>query len=573
MKKLHLLLILLFLFVISLSSCEQECTHANLSESKTVPTCTRNGETIYTCDDCGYSYKANIIEPKGHVFEENKVEATCTQGGYIEYSCRCGYSYTSDRISAIGHDFSDTIKAADCTNAGYTTHKCNTCGYSYVSNQTDPLAHEYTKTVTPPSCSSQGYTTYSCSNCESEYISDYVAPIGHDPAKTEILPDCTSEGKTTYSCQNCSYEYSETIKPLGHSLSRLITMPTLSDIGYTEYKCTRESCEYSSIGDIRFYNDILPNGAYAGNDTVLAKGIDVSLNNYDESGSINFKAIKDAGIDYVIIKAGSSYRDNFTYGGMEECFEQSYRDAKAAGLDVGVYFYTYATNVNEIIQDARLLLSIIDGKQFEYPIYLDLEDSTLLNIDKSTITQMCVEFFTILQRAGYYTGLYVNNSWLHDHIQTEVALSNFEIWYARYPASEPFDEWHTEEYGENLGMWQYSDKGSFEAIEGIPFDLNFAYKNYPEIIKNGGFNGYGKDEIKFHDSDKTFVYVIANALNLRTTPDFSSSENIDGLVAHYGDCLEVIEVNEGYLKVKFNGRYLYVTSNTEYISYEYPIIK
>lgn len=558
------------MFVISLSSCEQECTHANLSESKTVPTCTRNGETIYTCDDCGYSYKANIIEPQGHVFEENKVEATCTQGGYIEYSCRCGYSYTSDRISAIGHDFSDTITSADCTNAGYTTHKCNRCGYSYVSNQTDPIAHEYTKTVTPPSCSSQGYTTYSCSNCESEYISDHVAPIGHDLAKTEVSPDCTSEGKTTYSCQNCSYEYSETIKPLGHSFTKLVTMPTLSDMGFTDYKCERAGCGYSYVGDMRFYKDILPNGAYANNSTVLAKGIDVSVHNYANNNSIDFASIKASGIDFVIIRAGQSYFDNYTKGGVDAKFEQSYADAKAAGLDVGVYFYTYATNVNEIIQDARLLISILEGKQFEYPIYLDLEDPSLENIDPSIITEMCMEFFTILQRAGYYTGLYINNAWLQNHIQTEVALSNFEIWYARYSETDTEAVWNDDLYGENLGMWQYSDEGSFDAIEGVPFDLNYAYKNYPEIIKANGFNGYGKDEIKFYDSDKIFAYVIANSLIIRSAPDFSTTATISGY-AQYGDCLEVIEINEDYLKVKFQGKYAYVASNPEHISFKYPI--
>ena len=579
-----------------------------MTESKIDATCTQNGETVYTCDDCEYSYKANIIEPKGHVFEKTVVNSTCTTDGYTEYRCACGYAYISDYISATGHEYVDTIVSPNCLTAGHTTHKCKNCEYSYISNQTDPVSHKYVESVVPPTCGDQGYTifscekcddeyisdytaplvhnitsaltaptctdtgytTYSCSSCDYSYVSDYKAPTGHAMNKAVVSPTCISEGKTTYKCEVCSYSYSETVAPLGHSFSKIVTMPTLSDMGYTEYTCNRDECGYSYTGDLRFYNDILPNGAYANNSTVLAEGIDVSEYNYGNYDSIDFASLKDAGIDYVIIKAGSSYRDGFSKGGIDPKFEQSYDDAKAAGLDVGVYFYTYAKSVDEIVQDARLLLSILDGKQFEYPIYLDLEDDSLLDIDKVTITQMCVEFFTILQRAGYYTGLYVNNSWLYNQLQTEVALSKFEIWYARYSEASDQYIWHTDAYGENLGMWQYSDNGHFEAMEDIPFDLSFAYKNYPEIIKEGGFNGYNKEEIKFVDSDKVFVYVIANAINVRSSSDFDATDNLIGL-AYKGDCLEVLEKQDEYLKIKFNGAYAYITANTSYISFEFPI--
>ena len=74
-------------------------------------------------------------------------------------------------------------------------------------------------------------------------------------------------------------------------------------------------------------------------------------------------------------------------------------------------------------------------------------------------------------------------------MQTDNILRLFEIWYARYPSgNDPV--WNIEKYGKHLGLWQYSDKGTIDGIKDIPFDLNYAYKNYPDLIKQYGFNGF-----------------------------------------------------------------------------------
>jgi len=566
------------------------------------PSCTKDGYTKYICE-CGFSYTADIISATGHNYQNTVTPPTCTSEGYATHKCKiCDYSYISNHTDPISHSYTETVYAPTCTNQGYTLYSCQSCSHEYASDyvaptvhsiickvtvptcensgsevyscteceysyetQIEPLAHKLTSSVTPPTCDKEGYTTYACENCEYTYISDHVKPIGHNMSVTTLSPTCVEEGKTVYSCQKCDYSYSELIKPSGHDFSGLVTMPTLSDMGYTEYSCKNENCGFTYTGDIRFYSDILPNGAYANNSTAIARGIDVSQYNYGSYESIDFASIKEAGIDYVIIKAGSSYRDGFSLGGTDPKFEQSYSNAKAAGLDIGVYFYTYAKSVNDIIQDARLLISILDGKQFEYPIYLDLEDDSLLDIDKSTITEMCVEFFTILQRAGYYTGLYINDSWLKNNIDTETALDSFEIWYAR-----PNSEWDTDRFGENLGMWQYSFEGSFDSMPDVPFDMNYTYKNYPEIIKNGGFNGYSTDEIKFVDSGKEFVYVSANSIYIRSDPDFESNSNLIG-TAYFGDFFEIVEKTDDHIKIKYNGQYAYITANINYVAFDFPV--
>ena len=151
MKRFYLFFLLLLSFAVLLfSSCEEECRHQSMTESKIDATCTQNGETVYTCVDCEYSYKANIIEPKGHVFEKTVVNSTCTTDGYTEYRCACGYAYISDYISATGHEYVDTIVSPNCLTAGHTTHKCKNCEYSYISNQTDPVSHKYVESVVPP---------------------------------------------------------------------------------------------------------------------------------------------------------------------------------------------------------------------------------------------------------------------------------------------------------------------------------------------------------------------------------------------------------------------------------------
>lgn len=96
------------------------------------------------------------------------------------------------------------------------------------------------------------------------------------------------------------------------------------------------------------------------------KGIDVSQ--YQQG--VDFKKVKAAGIDYVIIRAGFGKYANQK----DPCFENHYKAAKAAGLKVGAYWYSYAATVEEAKAEAQTCINAIKGKTFEYPIYFDLEE-------------------------------------------------------------------------------------------------------------------------------------------------------------------------------------------------------
>ncbi len=569
MKKIGLVFIFICIILV-LASCDQECKHDNMSENTVEPTCIKNGQITHTCPDCAYTYLSDITEPKGHVFNQNIVIPTCTKDGYTEYFCHCGYSYISDIVSAVGHDYEDTYITAGCTEGGYSTHTCNRCDYSFISNNTDPKGHEFIITSNDPTCEAEGVEIYTC-ECGYSYTIVVSAPFGHELEMTVTDPTCTDEGYTVYTC-HCGFSYtSDLLPPIGHMFERTVNMPTLSDMGCTEFACQNEGCGFEYTGELKFYSDILED-AYADNSEVLAKGIDISHHNYNLYANgyetLNWEAIKAAGIDYVIIRVGDASI------GIDPTFEKSYADAKAAGLDVGVYFYTRATSVAEIRREANLVLSALDGKQFEYPIYLDLEDDSLIGIDPAILNEMCVEFFTVLQRSGYYTGLYVNHNWLNTVIDKVTALSRFEIWYARYDPDFTEDDgilWDVEKNGRHLGMWQYSDSGVIDGVDTV-FDFNFAYKDYPAIIKENGFNGYESDA-KFYDSEKSFVWVIYDgSIKIRSKNDYFVLEEYDADADVIGfakkcDRFEVIEITDRYVSVKYNEQTAYISANEEYVSF------
>ncbi len=146
---------------------------------------------------------------------------------------------------------------------------------------------------------------------------------------------------------------------------------------------------YAKIDDFGMFN---PNKYRL----VFQQGADLSKFNRN----VNMKLAKQNGMDFVILKAGSGY------SGEDPKFQQNYRNAKAAGLNVGAYWYSYAVNVEEAKEEAVRYLKILGKKQFEYPVYLDFEDPSQRRIPTKTKTDMAIAFMSILEKNGYYTGLY-----------------------------------------------------------------------------------------------------------------------------------------------------------------------
>ncbi|MGN0331154.1 MAG: GH25 family lysozyme, partial [Kineothrix sp.] len=192
-------------------------------------------------------------------------------------------------------------------------------------------------------------------------------------------------------------------------------------------------------------------------------GIDVSKWN----GSIDWNAVKNSGVSYVIIRCG--YRGSSTGALIEDPrFRANIKGASAAGLKVGIYFFSQAVNEVEAVEEASMVLGLIGGYRISYPVFLDVEASGGRgdNISKAVRTEVCRAFCQTIQNAGYTAGIYANTTWLNSYIDTK-SLTNYKIWLAQYAAAPTYN-------ATRYDIWQYSAKGSVAGIRGH-VDLNISY--------------------------------------------------------------------------------------------------
>lgn len=411
-------------------------------------------------------------------------EPTCSLEGYVLHKCRdCGYTYKSDFVEPLGHTISSVTTPPTCTEQGNTTHTCSVCEYAYVTDYVAPLGHELRSAVTAPTCEDSGFTSYTCAReCGFSYQSDLVAPNGHNLVSATFTATCTTGGYIRYMCNDCDLEYRSAIsKPLGHSFKETVVYPSIARTGYTEHTC---HCGYSYVDNYVWYSNIFT-GAKGDGTKVIAKGPDLS---YHEK-NIDWEKLKATGIDFVILRAA------YGVNRPDPKFEEYYAAAKEVGLDVGCYFYTYATSVNTVKKEAKYLLELLEGKTFEYPIYFDLEDDSQEGLDTDLLMEMCLTFCHELSDNGYFPAVYTNNRWLVNFWDQEQLTTLYDIWYARYPLDDDitrftYEKWTTvPSYAGDYGMWQFTQYGLIDGISS-DVDLNMCYKDYPSLIKKYGYNGF-----------------------------------------------------------------------------------
>lgn len=202
----------------------------------------------------------------------------------------------------------------------------------------------------------------------------------------------------------------------------------------------------------------------------MTNGIDVSA----WQGDIDFAKVKAAGIDFVIIKAGGSDDGFYT----DSKFEQNYKNAKAAGLHVGAYYYPgrYFVSEQDGIADAERFYQIIKGKQFDMPLYVDIEEQS--PADKDAVTKATVAFCRYLENKKYWAGVYGSEySTFKDRLRSQL-VEPFTWWVANYGA-EPT----------HGAIWQNSCTGKIPGING-DVDTDICYVNFPVQIIGSGYNGY-----------------------------------------------------------------------------------
>lgn len=179
------------------------------------------------------------------------------------------------------------------------------------------------------------------------------------------------------------------------------------------------------------------------------KAIDVSC----WQVGIDYNKVKSSGINVVLIRAGfgreASQKDSQ--------FENHYRGAKAAGLKIGVYWYSYAYSTEQAEQEARACINVISGKAFEIPSYYDMEENGQMSLGRSVMTEMACCFIDTVQAAGRRGGMYSSPSWFADFIDYEIMCRlGYSIWLAHW-ASRPALE---------SDIWQYGENGDVPGVPG-----------------------------------------------------------------------------------------------------------
>lgn len=202
------------------------------------------------------------------------------------------------------------------------------------------------------------------------------------------------------------------------------------------------------------------------------KGIDISR----WQGYPNFANVKND-VDYVIIQAGygkySSQKDS--------SWDYNIVNCKKNNIPVGVYWYSYARSVADAHAEAKACLEVIRGYRFEYPIYYDLEEN-LGAMGMTLVSNIADAFCSDLEAAGYFAGIYISRSPAQSYL-TDTVKKKYALWLAEYAPQL--------NYSGPVGIWQYSSTGRVSGISGN-VDMNYAYEDYPTLIKNAGLNGYPK---------------------------------------------------------------------------------
>lgn len=200
-------------------------------------------------------------------------------------------------------------------------------------------------------------------------------------------------------------------------------------------------------------------------------GIDVS----GENGEINWQIFDTSNLSFVIIRVTDKY-------GIDKEYERNYAGARAKGLKVGAYRYSYAKTENECKKEAENVIKALNGKKLDFPIFLDLESDEQATYSSYKIGTFIEAFREVIEAAGYKFGIYTNKNW-YKNVIPDSAKEKYEFWVAAPPLKENDDGKVHENLRPSFGVgWQYSWEGKI-AGHNDTFDMDIFYKDYSEEVK------------------------------------------------------------------------------------------
>ncbi len=202
---------------------------------------------------------------------------------------------------------------------------------------------------------------------------------------------------------------------------------------------------------------------------IVVNGIDVS----QWQGTIDWNKVKANGIDFAIIRAGGR---SYSEGGrlyFDDNFYTNIKGAQAAGVMVGIYYFSQAKTEAEAREEANWVINYIKGYDIQLPVYMDYEHASdsanpgrIKNLSKAQRTANAKAFCSTIEAAGYETGVYSNLNFLNDSIDGAQLSRLYTMWAAQYN--------YRCQYASDYIMWQYASDGSVGGISGRS-DMNFMY--------------------------------------------------------------------------------------------------
>lgn len=204
------------------------------------------------------------------------------------------------------------------------------------------------------------------------------------------------------------------------------------------------------------------------------KGISISAAN----GDIDWNAVKDSGeVDYVMLSAG--------YGNLieqkDENFDYNITSAQSLGIDCGAYWYSYAKDPDEAVEEAKVFCEAIKDYKLEYPVYFDIEDVCFNDMSMEEIDAITEAFCSYMEEQGYCCGVKSYANFLKNKLGVNF-LNKYAVWIAHFDVKKP-------SYGGYYGMWQHTNTGSVNGING-DVDLSYSYIDYPALMIECNRNGY-----------------------------------------------------------------------------------
>lgn len=251
---------------------------------------------------------------------------------------------------------------------------------------------------------------------------------------------------------------------------------------------------------------------------VNTKGVDIS----DWQGDIDLSAVKAAGYSWVMIRCGQG-----TWL-IDKRWEDNVRKAEALGMPWGVYHLTEATTSAEVAAEVAFVDKLIKAQLAKgyrplLPIAIDIERAGYDSDDYTAdnLTAAASGWIKGMKKLGYYPMIYTGYYELRDYIRSDV-VSSSDIWLAQYNSYPDYTD-------SNLGLWQYGgsinyiDTPYIDGVDGA-VDKDKAYKDYPSIIKAGGFNGWGTPEPyseneEVYSEDESSVASVQSWLNNNYSAD------------------------------------------------------